>query len=272
VLAAAGYHVVAPDQRGYGRSSVPSEVTDYGIRQLTGDLIALADHYGKDDAVFVGHDWGALIVWELGRLYPQRARAIISVSVPAIEWLAPPTDVFKAVYQDNFFYMLYFQAVGPAEAELGADIRRSVATVFWGASGEGWRPSGPVPKEGNGFMSQMPEPPALPWAWFTEADLDYFTDHFQRSGFFGPVSYYRNMDANYGVMRGKGLDLLTMPTAFIAGKQDPVLLMDSGGVERMQQSLPNFLGATIIDGAGHWTQQERPDEFNQALLALLARL
>src|SRR5215217_2165084 len=116
VLADAGYFVIAPDQRGYGHSSVPSDVTDYGIRQLTGDLIALVDEAGKDDAVFVGHDWGALIVWEAARLHPERVRAVMGVSVPAVVWPGRPTDLFRMVYQDNFFYMLYFQTVGPAEA------------------------------------------------------------------------------------------------------------------------------------------------------------
>ena len=273
VLAAAGYHVLAPDQRGYGRSSVPTDVAAYGIRQLTGDLVGLLDEAGKDDAVFVGHDWGALIVWDLARLHPARTRAVVGVSVPAVQWPAQPTALFRQVYGDRFFYMLYFQPVGPAETELDADPRATVAKVFWGASGEGFRvPTELSPMEGTGFLTNMPEPPPLPWSWFTEHDLDVFTDHFTRSGFFGPVSYYRNLDANYEVVKDIGLDQLTMPTAFIGGTHDPVLVMDSTGVDRMQAQLPNYLGATLIDGAGHWTQQERPNEFDDALLGILRRL
>jgi pimeloyl-ACP methyl ester carboxylesterase len=272
VLAAAGYHVIAPDQRGYGRSSVPTDVAAYGIRHLTGDLVGLLDEAGKDDAVFVGHDWGALIVWDLARLHPDRVRAVVGVSVPAVQWPAPPTALFRQVYGDHFFYMLYFQPVGPAETELDADPRTTVAKVFWGASGEGFRiPTGLSPMEGTGFLTNMPEPPPLPWSWFTEHDLDVFADHVRHSGFFGPVSYYRNLDANYDVVKDIGLDQLTMPTAFIGGTKDPVLVMDSTGIDRMQAQLPNYYGATLIDGAGHWTQQERPKEFDDALLGVLRR-
>ena len=272
VLAAAGYHVIAPDQRGYGRSTVPKDVAEYGIELLAGDLLALLDEAGKDDAIFVGHDWGALIVWDLARLHPERVRAVVGVSVPLVQWPAPPTQLFKMVYQDNFFYMLYFQPVGPAETELDADPRRTVEAVFWGASGEGFvMPTGAVPMEGNGFLTNMPTPPSLPWSWFTEADLDYFTDHFTRSGFFGPVSYYRNLDANYEVVKDLGVERISMPSAFIGGTKDPVLVMDSTGLERMQTNLANYLGAVMIEGAGHWTQQEKPEEFNEALLGFLTR-
>ena len=118
VLAEAGYHVIAPDQRGYGFSSSPKDVTAYGIRNLTGDLVALLDHFGHEDATFVGHDWGALVVWDAGRLHPTRCNAIVAVSVPLTPWPGRPTDLFKAMFGDRFFYMLYFQEVGPAEREL----------------------------------------------------------------------------------------------------------------------------------------------------------
>jgi len=277
-LAAAGYHVVAPDQRGYGESSLPTAVTDYGIGKLVGDLTGLLDHFGTYDAVFVGHDWGALIVWEAARLVSDRVRAVVGVSVPAVAWPAPPTQLFKMVFQDNFFYMLYFQPVGPAEAELDADPRESLRRIYWGASGEGFvMPSAPSPMEGTGFLTNMPEPPPLPWkldgyAWLTEADLDFYADQFRRSGFFGPVSYYRNLDANYAVVKDLGLDLITMPSFFIGGRRDPVLVMDDSGLERMRTQLPDYRGAVLLDGAGHWTQQEKPAEFNEALLGFLESL
>lgn len=273
VLAAAGYHVIAPDQRGYGHSSRPSDVGEYGIGQLTGDLAALLDDAGKDDAVFVGHDWGALIVWEAARLIPSRVRAVVGVSVPAVEWPAPPTELFRMVYGDRFFYMLYFQQVGPPEAELDADPTTTIRTMFWGASGEGFRmPTEVPPMEGTGFLTHMPEPPPLPWSWLTEEDLRYYGAQFEHSGFFGPISYYRNLDANYELLQGHALEEITMPSAFIGGTNDPVLVMDSSGLQRMQDRLPDFRGATMLDGAGHWTQQERPAEFNDALLAFLRSL
>jgi pimeloyl-ACP methyl ester carboxylesterase len=126
--------------------------------------------------------------------------------------------------------------------------------------------------EGTGFLTNSPTPPPLPWSWLTEADLDRYAADFTRSGFFGPVSYYRNLDANYEILKAFGPEHVSMPSYFIGGAQDPVLIMDSTGVERMQNTLPDFRGATMIDGAGHWTQQEKPEEFNDALLGFLRSL
>jgi epoxide hydrolase A/B len=273
VLADAGYFVIAPDQRGYGSSSAPKEVAAYGIRELSGDLVALVDDAGKDDAIFVGHDWGAWIVWDTARLHPDRVRAVVGVSVPATQWPAPPVQMMQAVFQDNFFYILYFQRVGPPEAELEADPCETIRKTFWGASAEGFRvPTEMHKMEGTGFLTHAPEPPPLPWSWLTEADLRHYGDQFGRSGFFGPVSYYRNLDANYEVTKDIGLDAITMPSFFIAGVNDVVLVMDPSGLDRMKDGLPNYHGAVLIDGAGHWTQQERPAAFNDALLGFLQQL
>jgi pimeloyl-ACP methyl ester carboxylesterase len=126
--------------------------------------------------------------------------------------------------------------------------------------------------EGTGFLSMMAEPPDPLPAWLTEEDIRHYADEFAHSGFFGPVSYYRNLDANFEVLKDVPADRLTMPSYFICGEQDGVLLMDPTGVERMQNLLPDFRGATIIPGAGHWTQQEKPAEFNDALLGFLRTL
>jgi pimeloyl-ACP methyl ester carboxylesterase len=273
-LADAGYHAIAPDQRGYGHSSAPREVEAYGIQQLSGDLIGLLDETGHEQGVFVGHDWGALIVWELARLYPDRVRAVVGVSVPFVQWPGRPTELFKMAYGDNFFYMLYFQPVGPAEAELEADPYRTMAAVLYGASGDGWRdtPPEPRPMEGTGFLTMMTEPPDPLPAWLTEDDIRHYADEFAHSGFFGPLSYYRNLDANFEVVKNLPADLVSMPSYFICGSKDGVLLMDPNGVERMKNLLPDFRGAAIIEGAGHWTQQERPGEFNDALVGFLETL
>ena len=273
-LADAGYHVVAPDQRGYGRSSAPRDVAAYGIGALTDDLIALAEHLGHDKAIYVGHDWGALIVWDLVRLHPERAAAVVGVSVPFVQWPGPPTQLMKTLYGDRFFYILYFQTVGPAETEMEADVRQTMAGVLWGASGKGY-PGPPAelpPMEGTGFLTMMPTPPPLPWPWLTEDDLDRYVDQFEASGFFGPVSYYRNLDANFEVIRDLGPERVAMPSYFIGGDKDVVVTMDPTGVERMQSQLPDYRGHTIIPGAGHWTQQEAPAEFNDALLGFLRSL
>lgn len=278
-LAAAGYHVIAPDQRGYGRSSRPDAVAGYGIGSLTADLLGLLDAEGAAQATFVGHDWGALIVWELARLHPERVDAVVGVSVPFVAWPGRPTDLMRMLYGDRFFYMLYFQTVGPAETELGADPRVTMSKILWGASGAGFAargmPTELPPMEGTGFLTMMADAPPLPFVgpegpWLTEADLDTYTDLFTASGFFGPVSYYRNLDDNYEAVKHLGAERLTMPAYFIGGALDPVMIMDPGGVERMQNLLPDFRGHTMIEGAGHWTQQEAPGAFNAALLGFLA--
>ena len=137
-LADAGFHVIAPINAGYGHSSAPREIAAYGIGDLTDDLLGLLDHFGKHDAVFVGHDWGALIVWDLARLHPQRVRSVVGVSVPFVQWPAPPTQLMKMLYGDRFFYILYFQDPAWPRAELDADTYDSMAKVMFGASGVGF--------------------------------------------------------------------------------------------------------------------------------------
>jgi pimeloyl-ACP methyl ester carboxylesterase len=274
VLAQAGYHAIAPDQRGYGWSSAPRQVSAYGIEQLTGDLLGLLDQTGHEQGVFVGHDWGALIVWEVARLHPERVKAVVGVSVPFVQWPGRPTDLMRMVYGDRFFYILYFQQMGKAEAELEADTYRTMAKILWAASGNGF--GGPPPElppmVGTGFLTHMPDPPDPLPAWMTKDDIEHYARQFDHSGFFGPISYYRNLDANFEVLKDLPADRVSMPSAFIGGEKDPVLVMDPMGLERMATLLPGFRGATIIPGAGHWTQQERPAEFNDALLGFLRGL
>ena len=274
VLAAAGYHVLAPDQRGYGFSSSPRDVAAYGIQHLTGDLVALLDATGHDDAVFVGHDWGAMVVWEAARLHAQRVSAVVGVSVPFTAWPARPTDIMKAMWTDRFFYILYFQQVGPPERELEADIRRTMHNILWGASGEMYKgmPTEFPPMEGTGFLDMFTDIPERLPDWLTKEDLDHYVQQFENSGFFGPVSWYRNLDANYEVLKDLSADLVSMPSYFIGGEKDGVIAGRPEYVDGMNGLLPNYRGKTMIPGAGHWTQQEAPEAFNEALLGFLKSL
>lgn len=275
-LVDAGFQVLVPDQRGYGRSSAPRDVAAYGAQHLTADLVALVDHADADQAVFVGHDWGAFLVWHLAQLHPNRARAVIAASVPYTAWPMPPTQLFAAAFGDRFFYMTYFQEVGPPETELEADVRRTMLTTLWAGSGDLERRSAaPLPATGTGFLDSMIHtvgdiPDELP-PWLSADDLEAYVDSFTSSGFFGPVSWYRNLDANHELTSSIPMSALTMPTAFIGGSRDAVFADRPGYVEAME-ALPDYRGATIIEGAGHWTQQEAPAEFNEALLAVLRTL
>ncbi len=273
-LADAGYRVLAPDLRGYGGSSRPRDVAAYGSDQLTADLCGLLDHYGYAQAAFTGHDWGSMVVWELGRLHPERASSIYNMSVPYSQAPAPPTQIFEAVFEGKFFYMLYFQQVGPPERELEADPRAFLRTMLWSASGEGLGDGGglfkDMPREGTGFIDILtPAPDRLP-AWITEADVDVYAGAFAASGFFGPVSFYRNMDANWERSRDIPASIYTMPTGFLTGSKDPVMTMMPDAADVMASEFPDFRGVTSVAGAGHWVQQERPEETSAALLAFLA--
>jgi pimeloyl-ACP methyl ester carboxylesterase len=273
-LADAGYRVLAPDQRGYGSSSAPRDVAAYRSDRLCADLVALIDDTGADQALFVGHDWGALLGWDIARMHPDRIRGLVNVSVPYTPWPMPPTEMFRATYGDRFFYMLYFQEIGPPEAEFDADPREAMRKWLWVGSAEGYRTppdiAEVVPAAGNGFFDAVEAhadiPSGLP-PWLSDADLEHYAAQFTDSGFFGPVSWYRNLDADHELT--KDLPAPSMPTAFIGGDKDMVIAHRMDYVDSMQLTLPDYRGTTIIAEAGHWTQQEQPAEFNAALLAAL---
>lgn len=269
-LVADGWRVLVPDQRGYSTSSAPRQVEAYRSDRLSADLVALLDDVGADTATFVGHDWGALVVWDLARFHPDRVNAVVNVSVPYTPWPMQPTELFRATYGDRFFYMLYFQPVGPAETELDADVARSLRTVIWGGAGESARPpTAPQdlpPLDGNGLLdtwtADVDVPDGLP-SWLAPEDFDRYVEQFAASGFFGPISWYRNLDANWELTRD--LPAPPMPCAFIGGSRDMVIAHRMEYVDSMHTSLPDYRGTFMIDGPGHWTQQEAPAEFNTAL-------
>jgi pimeloyl-ACP methyl ester carboxylesterase len=276
-LAEAGYHVLVPDQRGYAGSSAPAQIDAYRADHLTGDVCALLDDVGAEQAVIVGHDWGALVAWHMAELHPERCRAIVAASVPYMHWMAPPIQVFQTVHGDRFFYILYFQEPGVAEAELDADPERFLLSILWVAAGEsaGMPLSSRLPAEGTtlvqAFEHQLGRRPDGPPPWLPRADLDVYVEQFRRSGCFGPVSWYRNFDANYELVRDVDPGAFPMPTAFVAGEHDPVIV-GRNMIEAMEATLPNHVDTTLIPGVGHWVQQEAPERFNAWLLDVLASL
>ena len=276
-LADAGYHVLAPDQRGYAGSTAPTEIGAYRADHLTNDVCALLDDVDAEQAVIVGHDWGALVAWHMAELHPDRCRAVLAASVPYTHWTASPIQVFEAIHGDRFFYILYFQEPGVAEAELDADPERFLLSIIWVAAGEtaGASLRSRLPAAGTqlveSFEHQLGRRPDAPPPWLPRADFDVYVEQFRRSGFFGPVSWYRNFDANYELVRHVDPRGFPMPTAFVAGENDPVIARP-GMVESMEAILPNHLDSTLIPGAGHWVQQEAPDQFNDWLLGILSSI
>jgi pimeloyl-ACP methyl ester carboxylesterase len=276
-LGAAGFRARAPDLRGYGQSSAPKgDIAEYGSDRITGDLCGLLDHYGVDTCAFVGHDWGALAVWEMGKLHPSRVAAIYNMSVPySPPPSSPPIERLDAIFAGKFFYILYFQPVGPAEAELESDPASFLRRFFYSAAGEGRRGGpgpGPAPREGTRLQDTLVAAPAQLPEWLTEHDLEVYANAFATSGFFGPLSYYRNLDANWRRSKAIPPSVLSMPVGFLTGSLDPVKAMFRNAEAAMASDLADFRGTTEVQGAGHWVQQERPVEVNAALLEFLASL
>jgi pimeloyl-ACP methyl ester carboxylesterase len=270
-LAAAGYRAVAPDLRGYGSSDRPDTVEAYDIRHLTADLTGLLDAYGERDAVFVGHDWGAIVTWQLALLAPDRVRGVANLSVPFLPRPpVPMTEVMKAMAGRRFLYILYFQRRDRPEQELERDVRHTLLTMYWAWSGEAPRRAfRRIAKDAGEYLDQFPDPPQVP-SWLSEDDLAVLVPAFERTGFFAPISYYRNFDRNWALTPELEGAKVEVPAFFAMGDRDSVRRMTPGDV--MEGWVTDLREHLVLPGVGHWTQQERPEEINEALLRFLAGL
>lgn len=272
VLANAGYHVLAPDQRGYGGSSAPPDVEAYGIEALSADLVGLLDDIGAERAAFIGHDWGAIVAWDTALLHPDRVAAVAGLSVPPVpRSQVPPTKAFRNIFGDNFFYMLYFQQPGVADAELGGDPARTLRRLMGDAEpsdaeAAAMRMFAPGPE---GFIDRMPEPAGLP-DWISSDEFEHYVEEFTRTGFTGGLNWYRNLDRNWEATARIADATITAPAMFLAGTADPVLGFLRP--DRAGEVVKGPYREVMLDGAGHWIQQERPDEVNEALLGFLSKL
>ena len=268
-LADAGFRAVAPDQRGYGGSSRPDAIEDYDILHLTGDLIGVLDDLGEERAVFVGHDWGAMVVWQLALLHPDRVAGVVGMSVPYLpRGPIPPVQLMRKAFADNFFYIVYFQEPGVADADLARDpattMRRMLAGLSANPGEQGL--AGLAAPTGAGFVDRLPEPKELP-GWLTPEELDHYTAEFTRTGFTGGINWYRNFDRNWELTPQLAGAKVTVPSLFIGGTLDPVLVMSPPGI--MDGHVEDHRGTVLVDGAGHWVQQEKPDEVNDALVSFV---
>lgn len=271
-LAEAGYHAIAPDQRGYGQSSRPEEIDAYNIVNLTSDICAVLDAYGHDEAVIVGHDWGSMVATGMATLHPDRTRALVNMSVPYIpRGPVSPVTLFKQLFGDTFFYILYFQEPGVADANLGADAATTMRRMLGGVKVEEGvnlaEAMGAANQDPNaGFVERMPEPDGLP-DWLSQEELDFYAAEFTRTGFTGGINWYRNFDRNWELTEKVGANKIECPSLFIGGKQDPVISMSPPGDGNPM--LSDYRGTVLIDDAGHWVQQEKAAETNAALLDFL---
>jgi pimeloyl-ACP methyl ester carboxylesterase len=229
------------------------------------------DALGAERAVVVGHDWGAPIAWHCALLYPDRFSAVVALSVPYTpRSRTPPIQALKQVFADTFFYILYFQEPGAAEAELEADVRRAMRMVLYAWSGDAPKGAAFMPKLKSAKLFEgMPEPERLP-PWLAEADLDYYVAEFERTGFRGGLNRYRNMDRDWEQLAHLAGAEVQQPALFITGDRDPVLGFTR--MDALKTHVPNLRKAVMLPGCGHWTQQERPSEVNRELLEFLAAL
>jgi pimeloyl-ACP methyl ester carboxylesterase len=274
-LAEAGYRVLAPDQRGYGGSSKPAAVDAYNIVELSADIVGLLDDVGADRAVIVGHDFGGVVAWGAPLLHPDRFAGVVGLSVPPVpRSRVPTTQAFRNLFGDNFFYILYFQELGPADEELNRDpattMRRLMGSLTTTDEAAGLRMLQPGPE---GFIDRIPEPGGLP-DWISQDEFDHYVAEFTRNGFTAPLNWYRCFDRNWELSapNPSGLPAATIPvpSLFIGGAADPTLAYTPR--HRVREVVSGDYREVMIDGAGHWLQQERPAEVNKTLLDFLSRL
>jgi pimeloyl-ACP methyl ester carboxylesterase len=253
-LADAGYRVIAPDLRGYGRSDVPEDVTAYAIDVLGRDVTSLLDDAGAERGVVIGHDWGADVAWKTAWLHPDRIAAVAGLSVPFVPRApGPPLEIMRRHMGDGF-YILWFQRPGVAEEALARDVRRTLATPrVWDAA----------------WADDPEEDPPTP-AFMTDEELAVYVDAFQRTGFAGGLSYYRNIDRNWELtaqLDGRRID---QPALFLTGERDPV--RGFMPVEAMDGWVTDLRASIVVPEAGHWVNQQAPQAVNDALLGWLSEL
>ena len=243
-LAEAGFHAIAPDLRGYGETDAPPALESYTIHHIVGDLTGLLDALGYEKAAVVGHDWGGIIVWQWALLAPERLERVVSLNTPFTgRGRRKPTEIFKAAPDGRFNYILHFQEPGKAEAEIEPNL-------------DGW------------FEATL-RMIAVDQAFITPETLKTFCDAFRKSGLTGPINYYRNFDRNWELTAYLTGRKVNLPSLMICADGDPILSPDQA--KGMDRSVPN-LRTELIEGCGHWTQQERPEEVNRLIIDFLADL
>jgi pimeloyl-ACP methyl ester carboxylesterase len=271
-LAAAGYRAVAPDMRGYGKSDKPKAVEDYDIHHVTADLVGIVDALGEKSAILVGHDWGAIVAWHAMLLHPQRFTALVAMSVPySGRGQQSLIQILQRAYSDNFYYILYFQEPGVAEKEFDADPRAILSRLYLSPDSPREAPQVTDPKRAaGGWIPRLGAPKGLP-TWLTQADLDYYVNEFKGAGFRGGINYYRNFHHNWETTSQLTGVQVTAPVLFLAGEKDVVIRGASAEAltTSMRNAVPGLREVKLFASAGHWVQQERPAEVNEAIITFL---
>jgi len=277
-IAEAGFTACAIDVRGYGGSGKPQPVDAYAMEHMISDVAGVIEKLSGDGkAVLIGHDWGAPIVWNSALVRPDRVRAVAGLSVP---YTGPATrsfrDIYEAIFTKNgkFFYQHYFQEEGVAEREAEANVRDFLRRFYYAISGDA--PDGTWPRDkvvGDTLLHRLPDPDPFP-EWLHKDGLSYFVNEFKQSGFRGPINRYRNHDRDFAYLSQYADRKIHQPSLFIGGSRDLVLTMfgKNDFVTPMKEHLTDLRGHDVLEGCGHWTQQERPAEVNARLIPWLKGL
>lgn len=256
-LAQAGYHVIVPNQRGYGNSSRPYEVTAYDIHHLTGDLIALLDHFDYKNATFVGHDWGANVVWNLALLHPNRVNKVINLALPYQERGDTPwIEFMEAVFGANFYFVHFNRQPGVADAILEANNAQFLRNLFR----KNVPPAPPAP--GMIMINLAEDKKPLGEPMMSDEELSVFIKAFEISGFSGAINWYRNLDRNWHLMADVKPQI-SHPTLMIYGDRDMIPKS-----ETLKEFAPKLDVASL--DCGHWIPQEKPEETNKVILKWLS--
>ena len=276
-LAAAGFHAVAPDMRGYGGTDKPADAADYSILHLVGDMVDLVRALGETQSVVVGHDWGAPVAWHCALTRPDLFRAVFGLSVPfqPRRSKGPPTAAMTAISKRlglGDLYISRFQA-DDAHAVFDADPATALRKMFFaydGATPDSRQSTGFIP-EGQSFISTVPDDATLP-PWMSPEHFAEYVDAFSAGGFKGPLDWYRNLDRNWSLTAHLQDARITVPAAFVVGERDPVRHYAGQHEAGLKEWIPDLRLQVVVPGAGHWIQQERADEVNRLLVAFLAGL
>jgi pimeloyl-ACP methyl ester carboxylesterase len=270
-LADAGYHAVAPDMRGYGKSDKPHEVKAYNQVEVVNDIIGLIPALGYETAIVFGHDWGAPTAWSTALHHPDKVTAVGALSVPFSPRAdVPPLDRMRELFKGMFFYQLYFQEPGVAEAEWEANVRVNLRKFFYLGSAAFDRNFIAPKAEDADLLSDIEDPGTL-GDWCNERDLDFYSAEFEASGFRGPLNYYRNHNLTWELTEGAPT-VIEQPALFVAGEKDGVILMAAEALEKLPERVTNLRTNKLIPEVGHWTQQEAPEPVNQYMLEFLEEL
>ena len=274
-FASRGYRVAAMNVRGYGGSSHPSDVESYTIKNLASDVAAVAVGLSKTPVILFGHDWGAPIAYQSAILYPEVFYAVAGLSVPYRAMSEQSlVDLWKELYKDKFFYQLYFQEPSTAETELEKDVRESLRIIYHSLSGDAPNKDWLKEKPSNSSLLDQLDQPIAYADWLTRDDLMVYVEAFKTSGFTGPLNRYRAQSLDPQELPQVIGKRLEQATCLIAGSKDPVRHFIQGVdlYETPADFCDDYRETTIIEEAGHWVQQEAPEETNQALHAFINSL